>query len=146
MKKELAEIRNALVDRVAALVPFPVESCGGGFDINELRRHITRSPIVLIAILQIQDFEFFLPGFSASVNFSAFIITRDSPANSRDELAMNITLDVMKAIAEDAFGPVGEYRLINPATIQAVNLYSGSIDSVAVALWAVNWTASVIIH
>ena len=85
---------------------------------------------------------------SASLNLAAFVITTDRDGTPRASVALDLAGRVMAILslrrwANEKDGwpgiPEHEQRVIDPATVEATNLYAADIDTQGVALWAVSW-------
>lgn len=139
----LTEFRDAAVSGLAAALDVSVLPVGGAFDAAELRRHVTRTPCVLVSLVRVDSFDGFTNSWESGAVFAAYVVTRDLPEADRDEQAMDIVTDIVRLLASNpSFGTTA--RVVNPSSVVADNLYSGAVDSVAVALWSVSWSAMLV--
>lgn len=139
-----ADLRTLLGSRAAV-----VDVHAGRFTAAELRRYATRAPAVLLACLRVSDLD--QAGEhrqSASLNLAAFVLATDRDGTPRASVALDLAGRVMAILslrrwANEKDGwpgiPEHEQRVIDPATVEATNLYAADIDTQGVALWAVSW-------
>ncbi len=135
----LVDVQTALIDGLSAVLPCPVKAIGGAFGADELRRHVTASPCVLVAMLRLTAYTPSLAGWKADATCVAYVVTRDTPTASRDAQALTLVSALLANLASASYGTAA--RLVQQADLTADNLYSGTLDSVAVALWGITWTA-----
>lgn len=127
-------------DLAAALLPARVRRGGGAFDANELRRHAVDCPAVVVSCLGFHTYARYKSDWSVKAQLAAYVITRDAPpAPSRDLAALSLVTAVYRAVPKSLWGAPAVFDLPEEASLEATNLYSGDLDSTAVALWAVTW-------
>lgn len=130
----VASLRESLGQHVT------VESHGGRFDRQELARYSKRAPAVLVAAMSIPEMlDTPRPG-RAGVQWAAFIVTRDAPGATRDTQALTLAESLVRQIPGNTWGVDSTQR---PDRINAENLYSGEIDRLGIAMWAVSWRQQV---
>jgi hypothetical protein len=139
----LVLLRSQLVTALAGALTCPVQTVGGAFDGAELRRHVTHAPVALVSLASIADFKRHGPAWRGRLTFVVYLVTRDTPTVSRDVLALDLVSAVMSFAHDGVFSAPGAFSLLRPGDgeVSADNLYSGAVDSIAVALWAVRWRA-----
>ena len=141
----LTDFRNVVVDALSAALGVEVLPVGGAFDAAELRRHVTRTPCVLVSLARVDSFDGFATEWQSGATFAAYVVTRDLPDADRDVQAMDLVTAIVRLLsASPSFGTGTAARVVNPQGVSADNLYSGAVDSVAVALWSVTWSAMLI--
>lgn len=121
-----------------------VESHPGRFTDDELGRLVRKNQCVRVAIEQ-------TPGISVAGNgrkefvvlFAAFIITADKKGSDRHQAALDITEKVAEILPFNRWSNEPEFMAVEPSTIAAENLYSGTIEKQGIALWAVSWTQKI---
>lgn len=138
----LVDFQTTLLSGLTAVLPCPVKAVGGAFGADELRRHVTTSPCVLLAVLRVTNYEPRTLGWLAEAACVAYVVTRDSPTATRDAQALTLVSLLLTELASANYGTTA--RLVKPTDITADNLYSGTLDSVAVALWGVTWNARLV--
>lgn len=139
----LLAFRTAIVTGFTTALPAvkDIKEHAGRFDEAEIKRFATAAPAVRVALLELGDVKALRSGEAAiDVRCGAFIATKDTQAQKRDKGALAIVGELAKAIPENTWGL--EYAQ-NPKTIRASNLYSGSIDRLGIALWAITWNQQV---
>ncbi|BCS94613.1 hypothetical protein DSLASN_02450 [Desulfoluna limicola] len=117
------------------------EPHGGRFDLQELKRISTKAPAVFVAILgtgkvkEVGSGEVDIP-----VSLAAFVVTKTEGKLPCAESALNVAEGLLTRIPGSNWACDGVFGA-DPAT--AKNLYSGTIASKGVAMWAVTWTQKV---
>jgi hypothetical protein len=76
----------------------------------------------------------------AEVRWAAFIVTRDTPAATRDVAALDYAEAVMRTVRLNRWGLDNAQK---PERLAADNLFSGQLDRQGIALWAVSWQQGV---
>lgn len=139
----LLAVRTAIVTSLQDALPagVSVESHRGRFDsAAEIKRFATKAPAVLVACVRskLDDACEGMPILHAS--WAVFVITRDKPSLPRDEGA----LALVEAIALSVSGNTWALDDTSaPTAIDSRNLYSGAVDNLGVALWAVTFEQTV---
>lgn len=135
-------LRDAVVERIAEKIPV-VKTCRsheGNFDLEEMRRVYDKTPAVLVAVLGVQDMESAGGVGVANVRLGAFVLTAAPKAETRADLAVYLSEELLKLVRSERWGQKSVQRAAN---LRAENLYSGQIDKQAVSFWAVTWTQKV---
>lgn len=125
------------------LSPMKVKSHGGQFTEREIALLLGDSPAVLIAALNLGDFA---PndeqdGFQTAGRFAAYCIGVATATDTSTETAMTAAQTVINALLTDQTW--GVPALCTPpelTSIAAEAVYSGHINVLSVAIWAVTWT------
>jgi hypothetical protein len=141
ISQALATIKDRLSEE------FPVahaEVVGGPFDADEVRRHVAHNPAILITSLLMDDFTLRgNNGFKTRCSFAVYILTQDNNLQNRHVYAGDLTSRFMRICSKTTWGEPDSFTPPIRNSIKARNLYSGYIDSIAVALWAVFWQQEV---
>lgn len=135
----------AIAALVADLTPrFPdlrdVAAHGGAFTERELALWLGSVPCLRVGVLGLNAIA---PrgrdGWQADLRWTAYILTTDAPGHDRLTLALD-TVDTLLThlITGPRWGIPGQPPQLD--TIQAENLYTGPVNILSVALWAVAWT------
>ncbi len=134
----------ALAAVVADLTPrFPgmtVDTHGGAFTERELALWLGSVPCLRVGCLGLNTIT---PrgrdGWQADLRWTAYILTTDKPGSDRLTVALD-TVDTLLAylITGPSWSLPGQPPQLE--TIQAENLYTGPVNILSVALWAVAWT------
>lgn len=138
----LTTVQTAIVATLTPrLAPLRVQAHGGGFTEKELALLLGQAPCVLITPLGIRGFKPQEPKlWRGDVQWSAYCLGADQ-GGSRAEQAADAAQAVMDQLILQTWGlPDSE---IEPATLSSVaaeNLYSGYVNILRVAVWAVTWT------
>jgi len=137
MSAEIDDVRQAIVAALArALGPsVTVEAHGGRFDRAELARYSKRAPAVLVAAMGMPRVEE-RPRARPAVQFAAFVMCRDAPGAPRDTQALTLTEALVRLVPGNTWEQGNAQR---PEQVSAENLYSGEIDRLGIAMWAVSW-------
>lgn len=131
---------EAIVTALTTAIPAAhVVRAGGAFDAGEVRRRMTQTPAVIVACLGIDQYSRRPDAWSVSGQWGAYILTRDTPEWSRDLAALDLASDVLRQVARATWDAPDAFGVPDQTSLEASNLYSGTLDSVAVALWAVTW-------
>lgn len=132
-------LRDAIVTNIAAEIPAfqVVRPYGGTFNREELQRLALKAPACLLVMMGGNiDREGGSPILDGS-DIIAFIVTRGSSETKRDEAAIVLSELVAGLAARNSW----LWQCARaPEGIQIQNLYSGAIDKLGVALWAVKWS------
>lgn len=138
-------LNPALAAVVAALTPVlpefrSVAAHGGAFGERELALWLSAAPCARVALLGLNAVA---PrgrdGWRADARWAVYLLTTDQPGENRLALALD---GVDRLTAHLVGGPTWGLTCNPPRleTIQAENLYSGPVNTLSVALWAVAWT------
>ncbi|MCJ8285105.1 hypothetical protein [Halomonas sp.] len=137
MSAEIDAVRQAIVTTIAQALGshVTVEAHGGRFDRAELARYSKRAPAVLVAAMGMPRVED-RPRARPMVQFAAFVMCRDAPGASRDTQALTLAEALVRLVPGNVWGQDNVQR---PEQLSAENLYSGEIDRLGIAMWAVSW-------
>tara|TARA_B100000700_G_scaffold22521_4_gene21888 strand:- start:26946 stop:27497 length:552 start_codon:yes stop_codon:yes gene_type:complete len=138
MSGDIETVRQAIVTSLGNALgnPVLVEAHGGRFGRAELARYSKRAPAVLVAAMSMPEIlDQPRPG-RAKVQFAAFVVCRDAPLERRDTQALILAEALVRHITGNSWGLASARR---PERLNAENLYSGEIDSLGIAMWAVSW-------
>lgn len=130
------KMRQAIADGAQGLAQ--VDTHGGRFDADELKRWALKSPAVVVGALSVP--EVMLEGGQrvAKVEWGAFILVQDTPKLKRSEGALVMLEAVIAVIHPGQRWDDADTKA--PEQIKASNLYNGKgLDAKGVALWAVTW-------
>lgn len=141
MSGQIDDARQAIVTAVKAHLGghVTVEAHGGRFDRLELARYSKRAPAVLIAAMSMPRVEE-RPRSRPQVQFAAFVVCRDAPSAPRDAQALTLAEALVRLVPRNQWG---REDAESPANISAENLYSGEIDKLGIAMWAVSWRQTI---
>lgn len=139
----LVETRTAIKDAIKAALP-ELRQCeihGGQFDLDELKRFLTVTPSIRLAMLATPRLT---PensgGIDVDLRLAAFIVTRDAGALAREDAALNIAQAILLLVHGNHWG----LDYAHPARdVASRALYSGPVDRTGAALWSVNWNQTV---
>lgn len=134
----LPDIRRAIIDDLKELgLGDAVEPHQGRLSVDELKTLVVKGRAAIkvgclgiprVNTLAVQ------PGFM--VAWAVYVMAMDKQGTPRDETAMIIASAVASHVCSNLWG---REDLNDPIEIRADNLYSGTFDKRAVALWAVTW-------
>ena len=138
----LTPVRDAVVATVRPLFPAlrSVRAHGGTFSERELAMLLGDAPCLLIAVLRVHAVQ---PrgrnGWQADLNWGGFFLTADTLGSDRATSALDGVDTLLSTLVQGAQWGVS---CLPPQfdTIIADNLYSGHVNNLSVALWAVAWT------
>ena len=124
-----------------------VRRAGGAFDAAEIRRHVTQAPAVIVTCLGAGDYARQAQGvWTLEAQLAAYILCRDTPPTlTREVQALGLVTAVLKAVARATWSDPAAFGVVPGDSLDATNLYSGDLDSVGVALWAVTWRQTVLL-
>lgn len=134
----LLALRQAVVDDLKVALPgVTVVAHRGRFDnAAEIQRFATKAPTVLVACVGFKPFN---PGgglVQLRARMVLFVITRDAPQLERDAGALALAEAIELRVPGNTWALDS---LSAPTDIEARNLYSGQIDKLGVALWAITF-------
>lgn len=138
----LYDLQAAIVATLAPLVaPVPVIAHGGPFAEAELPMLLGQAPCVLLSVTGVRTFEPYAPGqWRGVVGFAAVSLGADS-GGGRAEQAMDLAEIVLGQLIDQQWGLSD--AVCEPPDFTAAsadNLYTGRVNNLRVALWAVSWT------
>ncbi len=125
------------------LSPMKVKAHGGAFTEKELALLLGDAPCVLIAAVSLGDFgpNDEMNGYQTMGRFAAYCIGSATATDTSTDYAMTAAQTVINALLADQ--DWGVPALCQPpeiASIAADAVYSGRINVLSVAIWAVTWT------
>lgn len=116
-----------------------VDTHGGRFDMDEIKRWAKRTPCCVVGILSVNSSEFDGTQVVANVEFGAFVVTKDQKDLKRDAAAIVMTDALFATVTPlQRFG--ADEAVHAPTDMAAANLYNGKLDQEGIALWAFTWT------
>lgn len=128
-------IKDALKEGVKDFAE--VYTHGGRVDLEELKRYALKAPCAIVAPLGIRRGTEEGNTLVADVVWGCYLLAKDSKAMLRNDWALMLLELAMSVIkpsqrwGDDAAEMIKELR--------AENLFSGSLDQLAVSLWVVTW-------
>lgn len=131
--------RTAIVAALEDALPKTVDcnSHGGRFSVDDLKRIAQRTPAVRVGCLAIRDMvSDNAGGIDITVVWGVFVITTDTPQFSRDAAALILVAAIAALVPDNRWAAIASD---NPAAARGDNLYSGQLENVGVALWAITW-------
>lgn len=138
----LAALTDAVVATLTArLTPASVKAHGGTFTERELALFLGDAPCLLVAPLGLSGFgpNHTLNGWQATVRFTVYCLSTDANGN-RADAAMDYAQATLNLLLEDQdWGVPAQCEVPDLTSLRAENLYSGKINILGVALWAVSW-------
>jgi hypothetical protein len=152
----LSAITAAIVAQLAARYPaLTVEAHGGQFTERELPILLAKTPALLVAIAGIANLAPFLETqWRADLRWTVYVLGADvpadpgeppdlpsTPAQPRAVLASDTTFDLLLWLPGQRWSVPGA-RPPDLESFAADNLYTGHVNILRVALWAVTWTQS----
>lgn len=114
-----------------------VDTHGGRFDIDEIKRWAKKTPCCIVGPLGVNDFKYEGGQMVAMMEWGAFIIAKDQKDLTRHDLALVLLESMIYMI-----NPTQRFKddaAHAPESILASNLYNGTLDSQGLSLWAVTW-------
>ena len=139
---DLSAALEAMVASLAGTLPggVSVRAAGGAFDAAEIRRHLTVAPAVVIACLGLSEHQRRGAGAMSLVGqWAAYVVTRDAPQDDRHAQAMRLVSELLRHVSRATWSGPEAFGLPEEGSLDATNLYSGDLDGIATALWAVTW-------
>ncbi len=138
----LAALTDAMVATITArLAPARVKQHGGAFTERELVLLLGDAPCLLVAPLQLSGFgpNHNLNGWQATARFTVYCLSTDAGGN-RTDAAMDYAQAVLNLLLEDQdWGLPAHCEPPLLTSLRAENLYSGKINILSIAVWAVSW-------
>lgn len=134
----LADIRQAIIDDLAEQgLGDAVTAHPGRLTADELKTFpIKGRAAVLVGCLGFPTVDDSVHKPALILTFAVYVIALDKPAAPRDVTAMGLASAVALRVVRNLWG---RSDLADPSDIRADNLYSGTIEKRAVALWAVTF-------
>lgn len=134
----LPDIRRAIIDDLKDYgLGDAVEPHQGRLSVDELKTLVVKGRAAIkvgcLGIPRVND-QTAQPGLM--VAFAVYVMALDKQGVPRDETAMILASAVALRVSRNLWG---RSDLDDPMDIRADNLYSGTIEKRAVALWAVTW-------
>lgn len=110
----------------------------GEFGEKEIKAYLVKAPCVILAPLGLPSMTVFGSNVVATMQYGAFVLTRSKPELPRGDAAMAISEVIAMFLPYEGFGLARR-----PSDVEAANLYSGTIDQMGMALWAVRWRQAI---
>lgn len=134
----LVGLRDAIVASIRVNVAAfrVVQPHGGRFNAAELKRIATQAPAALVAMLG-GPLEREGGQAVGAVQMFVFVVTGGTSTTKRDEDALLLAEAVAGLMSENKWAYADAQA---PSRARLDNLYSGEIDRLGVALWAISWT------
>ncbi len=107
----------------------------GRFDVEEVKRLLQKTPSIHTALMRVKNVSGD-DGDEQTVELVTWILHR---ATNKDRLADDI-LRLLAALVPALREINAPWSIGGAKEVEATNLYSGSLDKINVALWAVSWT------
>ena len=133
------DIRNDAVKIIknafqAQKIKIEVSAHAGRFSETEIRRLATKTPAVLTSLMQIKDGE---GTDNSEIQFVSWLLIR---ADNKDKLYdsglkyISLLIPAIRSIPSES-----AYNATDVEDIEAENLYTGTLDSINISMWAVSW-------
>lgn len=135
-------VRSAVASGVGQFVK--VETHGGRFDAEELKRWAKQAPCAVTSTLGVRSMRQEGGQNVVSLQLGVFVIARDTPGAKRDSLALTLVEAVLAVVTPSQRFADGYSHV--PEGIRADNLFTGQLDAQGVALWAVTWQQDYDVH
>lgn len=136
-----SDIQDALVAALAARYPtIKVEAHGGNFTEKEIPFLMGKAPLLLVAFSGFSDLSVGETPlhWQATIRFSLVMIGADTSTTARDDLAVDTVFDLLAWLPSQDWGLTAA-RLLDRASLTADNLYTGTLNTLRIALWAVSF-------
>lgn len=139
----LATAQGAIVTALGTvLAPLPVKAHGGAFTEKELALLLDDAPCVLVAPLGIRQM---IPAdptnWRGTVQWAAVCLAADQPGIGREQLASDTASAIIGQLINQVWGlPPEDIEPADLKSISAEAVYSGRVNLLKVAIWAVSWT------
>ncbi len=139
-------ISQALQDAVSQLErAFPgvdVESHGGRFGLEDLKRLAVKTPAIRLSLLAIPPGERQKDGsIEVNVQWAAFILTGDKKGRARHVEALDLVGQLYEWLPYKSWAGC---KNLDPSTLDARNLYGADVDTkTACAIWAITWRQAI---
>jgi len=134
-----AEVRDTAVSYLAAVFAKRPElihaSHPGRFDVEEVKRLLQKTPSLHTALMRVKN----VSGDDGDEQTAELVTWVLHRATNKDRLADDI-LRILAALVPALREINAPWSIGGALDVEATNLYSGSLDKINVALWAVSWT------
>lgn len=135
----LITFRQSVADaiKVSVTEAAAVHTHGGRFSKDDLDRYALKAPCIVVGITGVRQLDEDGGQAVAHLELVAVIVTIDKPKVDRDIGAIGLlqsTLAVVKP--SQRFGDENAHP---PEAIRGENLFTGKVDKLGVAMWAVTW-------
>lgn len=139
------ELIQTIVNSLEGHVEFSelrlVETHGGRFSLDEIKRLAKKTPAVLIACLEIPALDSGAQGDNEhKLKMIAYVLTRDAAGVSKDVNSVAIVEKLLRHFKDEEWGLSWAMPAQN---FVARNLYSNNIDKVGVSLWGVGFDQTI---
>ena len=115
-----------------------VAAHAGRFTETEIRRLANQTPAILTSLMQFKDGE---GTDNSECRFVSWVLVRASNADKIYDDGLKLVSLLTPVIRNIPNGSV--YSGTDIADIEAENLYTGTLDSINISMWAVSWTWNV---
>lgn len=135
------DIRNEAVRLIQGGFPkskyknLRVAAHAGRFTEAEIRRLANQTPAILTSLMDIKDCE---GTDNSECRFVSWVLVRASNADKIYDDGLKLVSLLTPVIRNIPNGSV--YAGTDVADIEAENLYTGTLDSINISMWAVSWT------
>lgn len=112
-----------------------IEAHAGRFTESEIRRLATKTPAILTSLMQISDGN---GTDNSECRFISWVLVRADNKDKIYDLGLKLTsvlIPVIRSLPNQSV-----YNSTDIADIEAENLYTGTLDSINISMWAVSWT------
>lgn len=115
-----------------------IEAHAGRFTESEIRRLATKTPAILTSLMQISDGG---GTDNSECRFISWVLVRADNKDKIYDLGLKLTSVLIPVIRNIPNQSV--YNSADVTDIEAENLYTGTLDSINISMWAVSWTWNV---
>lgn len=115
-----------------------ISAHAGRFTESEIRRLATQTPAILTSLMQLKDGD---GTDNSECRFISWVLCR---ANNADRIydeglkLASLLIPVIRSMPNSS-----KYNGTDVTDIEAENLYTGTLDSINISMWAVSWTWNV---
>lgn len=137
----LIEYQDAVEARVREILPGgsngvrTVSTHIGEFGEREVREYAPASPAVILAPMGFTDVVPTGGSVRAVFSYSAYVLAKTMGHGDRGQIVMAIIGALIPALPRERFHACAKA----PQGITAGNLYTGPVDDMGIALWAIQW-------
>lgn len=136
-------LRDAVVATLKTALPAlpSIEAHAGRFTPEEVKRAGAQTPALRVVVVDVPQIEASNVGTAdVDVLMGVYVVTRDTPASPRDKAALATVTALTTIVPENRWGLDYAER---PEGMRADNLYSGDVDKLGLALWAMTWLQTI---
>lgn len=130
-----------------------IETHGGLFDVDSLKRYSTKTPSCIIAVGSIPNFEHQGGQRRADVMFNAVIITEGEKFKIKDAAALFFVEKIIELLDQQTWGLGARDQAADPTLVQCIggtpkdiaadNAFARDTDKKGKAIWVVRWTQNI---